>query len=66
MADLVLAWSGDGTRAILVREDAVPFAAGTWTLELALRLDAGAERAVWRRGGSTAPEAGRLLFALAA
>ena len=66
VADLVLAWSGDGTRAILVREDAVPFAAGAWTLELALRLDAGAERAVWRRGGSTAPEAGLLLFTLTA
>ena len=64
LADLVLAWSGDGSRAVLVREGGVRFAAGAWALDLSLRLDVGAERAVWRRGGSTAPEAGALSFRL--
>ena len=63
-AAVLLAWSADGTRAILVRDGAEAFAAGAWILDLALRLDAGGERAVWRRGGSTAPEAGRLPFTL--
>ena len=64
LADLVLAWSADGSRAVLVRPGAVPYAAGTWTMHLALRLDVGAERSIWRRGGSTLPEVGRLTFVL--
>jgi hypothetical protein len=64
LGDLVLAWSGDGSRAVMVREGGAPFTAGLWTLDLALRLDVGAERAVWRRGGSTAPEAGACAFRL--
>jgi hypothetical protein len=64
LADLVLAWSRDGTRAILVRAGAAVYGPGSWSLQLALRLDVGAERAAWRRGGSTAPEAGRLRFEL--
>ena len=64
LADLVLAWSEDGTRAILVREGGAPFGDGAWTLDLTLRLDVGAERAVWRRGGSTAPEVAAAHFTL--
>jgi hypothetical protein len=64
LADLLLAWSEDGTRAILVRTGATPFAAGAWRLDLALRLEVGAERPVWRRGGSAAPEAGALRFSI--
>ena len=64
LSDLVLARSGDGARVVLVLAGARPFAAGTWALELSLRLDVGAERAVWRRAGSTAPEAGRLAFSV--
>ena len=62
LEDLVLAWSDDGTRAILVHTGATAFARGSWSLHLAVRLNVGAERAVWRRGGSTAAEAGRLQF----
>jgi hypothetical protein len=64
LGDLVLAWSGDRCRAILTREGGAAFAAGSWTLDLALRLDVGSERAIWRRCGSTAPEAGVLGFRL--
>ena len=64
LGDLVLARSGDGSRAVLVREGAAPFSAGIWMFDLVLRLDVGAERAAWRRGGSTAPEAGTLRFRL--
>lgn len=64
LGDLVLAWSDDGTRAVLVREGGPSFTAGEWALGLVLRLDVGAERAVWRRGGSTAPEVGTLHFTL--
>ena len=64
LADLVLAWSADGSHAVLVRTDGQAFAAGPWTLNLALRLDVGAERATWRRGGSSVAEAGALRFAL--
>ena len=64
LADATLAWSGDGTRAIVVRSGGAAFARGPWTLGLALRLDVGAERAAWRRCGSTAPETGLLRFAL--
>jgi hypothetical protein len=60
--DLVLVWSADGCRAILVRPSGVAFTAGMWTLDLAVRLDVGAERALWRRGGSTAPEVGAMRF----
>ena len=60
--DLVLCWSEDGCRAILARQGGLGFIAGMWTLDLALRLDLGAERAVWRRGGSTAPEVGNMRF----
>ena len=62
--DLVLAHSRDGAHAILVRTGAAALPPGAWSLQLALRLDAGAERAVWRRGGSTAAEAGVLRFAI--
>ena len=51
LGDLVLARSGDGSRAVLVREGAAPFGAGIWTFDLVLRLDVGAER---RRGGAAA------------
>ncbi|MFI0446901.1 hypothetical protein [Actinomadura sp. 6N118] len=64
LADLVLAWSDDGTRAVLVRPGAHAFGAGTWTLQLALRLDVGAERPAWRRAGSSLTEVGRLRFDL--
>ncbi len=64
LRDLVLAWSGDGARAILVRDGAKPFASGLWSLRLTMHLDVGAECAVWRRGGSTAPEVGSLSFTL--
>ena len=60
--DLVFVWSDDGCRAILVRQGGLIFTAGMWTLDLVLRLDVGAERALWRRGGSTAPEVGSLQF----
>ena len=60
--DVVLAWSGDASRAVLVRADGSPFPAGSWELGLVLRLDVGAERAVWRRGGSTAAEVAVLRF----
>ncbi|MFI7546060.1 hypothetical protein [Actinoplanes sp. NPDC049599] len=63
-ADVVLAWSADGARAILVRAGAAPFAAGAWTLRLALHLDVGPAQAKWRRGGSSLPEAGSLRFSL--
>ena len=62
--DVVLAHSRDGAHAILVRTGAAAFPPGAWSLRLALRLDVGAERAVWRRGGSTAAEAGVLRFAI--
>ncbi len=60
--DLVLVWSEDGCRAILARQSGLAFTAGMWTLDLAVRLDVGAERALWRRGGSTAPEVGNMRF----
>jgi hypothetical protein len=62
--DVVLAHSRDGAHAILVRAGAAAFQPGAWNLQLALRLDVGAERAAWRRGGSTAAEAGELRFAI--
>jgi hypothetical protein len=60
--DLVAAWSEDGCRAILARHDGLAFTAGMWSLDLALHFDVGVERALWRRGGSTAPEVGTLRF----
>jgi hypothetical protein len=62
--DVLLAWSDDGSHALLARAGGTAFAAGPWNLDLALRLDVGDERAVWRRGGSSAPEVGTLRFAL--
>jgi hypothetical protein len=62
--DVLLAWSDDGSHALLARAGGATFAAGPWNLDLVLRLDAGGERAVWRRGGSSAPEVGTLRFAL--
>jgi hypothetical protein len=58
--DPLVVWSGDGTRALLVHPDGSTFTPGAWTLYLALSLDVGVERPVWRRGGSSSPEAGRL------
>jgi hypothetical protein len=63
-APVALAWSDDGARALIVMADGAPFPSGAWTLGLALHLDIGAERAVWRRGGSVAPEVARLSFRL--
>ena len=56
LADLLLAYSGDGTGAILVRSGAAAFTPGTWRLQLALRLNVGSERAAWRRGGARPPK----------
>jgi hypothetical protein len=64
LSDGALVWSEDGTRALIVRDGAQPFAAGAWKLDLALRLDVGVERPQWRRGGSSAPECGTLSFVL--
>lgn len=62
--NLLLVWRLDGTRALLVRDSAIPFTPGDWTLDVVLHLDVGVERASWRRGGSTAPETGSLRFAV--
>jgi hypothetical protein len=62
VTDLVLAWSDDGARAVLVRDDGSAFRSADWTLELTMALDAGAERAVWLRAGSSARELGELRF----
>jgi hypothetical protein len=62
--DVVVAWSQDGTHAVVVRDGASPIDAGQWSMSLTLRLEVGAERAVWRRAGSLAPEVGQLEFTL--
>ena len=63
-ADSVVAWSADGGRVVLARADGAPFTTGAWRIDLVLHLDVGAERAVWRRGSSSAPEVGALSFRL--
>jgi hypothetical protein len=62
--DALLAWSSDGAHAAIVRPGGAPLASGQWSLRLELAMDAGAERAVWTRAGSAAPETGTLHFVL--
>jgi hypothetical protein len=62
--DVLLAQSADGAHAVLVRTGGARFEPGDWSLHLDLALDIGAERAVWTRGGRTAPESGTLRFAV--
>ena len=62
----LLAWSEDGTRAILARSDTADgsFPDGTYELHLAYRLDVGAEAPVLRRGRSTLDEVAAISFEL--
>ena len=60
--DVLLAWSEDGRRAILAPAAAGAFPSGQHVLRLVLALDVGAERAVWRRAGSSDPETAELRF----
>jgi hypothetical protein len=62
--DALLTWSDDDRQAVLVRTGGGRFEPGDWSLQLELALDVGAERAVWTRGGSAAPEVGTLRFAV--
>lgn len=62
VGDLWVVPNRDATRVLLFRGTAGFFTSGYYRLDLALLLDLGAERAVWRRGGSTAPEVGALEF----
>jgi hypothetical protein len=62
--DVLLAWSEDGRQALLVDPDGSPLAGGPWLLRLTLALDVGAERAAWRRAGSTQAEHADLAFLL--
>jgi len=62
--DALLAWSGDGAHAVIVRSGGAPLASGRWSLRLELAMDIGAERAVWTRAGSADPETGTLHFIL--
>jgi hypothetical protein len=64
LTDLVVAWSGDGARALLVRPQGTPFSPGRWSLHLELALDVGAERATWSRDGDSTPETAVLTFSL--
>jgi hypothetical protein len=62
--DTLLTWSSDGAHAVIVRPGGAPLASGEWSLRLELAMDIGAERAVWTRAGSAAPESGTLRFVL--
>jgi hypothetical protein len=60
--DVLLAWSEDGRRAVLVPASAEAFPSGEHVLRLTLALDVGAERAVWRRAGRSDTETAELRF----
>ena len=62
--DVLLARSEDGRQALLVLPDGNPLASGPWLLNLNLALDVGAERATWRRAGSTQAKTADLAFLL--
>jgi hypothetical protein len=64
LGDALLAWSGDGAHAAIVRPGGAALASGEWALRLELAMDIGAERAAWTRAGSAAPESGVLRFVL--
>ncbi|WP_426513544.1 hypothetical protein ACPPVO_24830 [Dactylosporangium sp. McL0621] len=60
--DVVLAWSADGSHAMLARTGGKTFPPGPCSLALHLALEVGAEAAVWTRNGRATPEEGTLQF----
>jgi hypothetical protein len=60
---VLAAWSEDGTRAFLMRDDGERIGQGTFEIQISQALDT-VEGPVQRRNGSTLPEVGRLRITL--
>jgi hypothetical protein len=62
--ELLLCWSEDQTRALLLADGAGGLADGSYELRMTFHLDRGLESPVLRNGGSTLPETAMLTFIL--